>query len=212
MRSIVQWGLVVLVAVVVVGCGGGGRQPYVKPSISALPVQDGQALGSAKYPFPSTIGRGRVEVYYQGYGVRKVSNSWPQPSIRIQFSVENDSDQVVCFDTAQSHLVDNRGDVLRCGGANRDGAPAESFEEVRPHSHAQIDLFYDLKQNFPLEKLENFKVYWRLKGGEGMSSQSTMFVKQAARKMQYRDESGRLREMDYFMAIQDVVPGKEAGR
>ena len=122
-----------------VGCGSRRDSNYVKPSISSLPVQDGQSLGSAKYQIPKDLGDGRFEVYYQGYGVRRVSDSWPQPSLRIQISCDNTSSEPLLFDTAQSHLVDNRGDVLRCSAAKRDGVPAESFEEVRPHSHAQFD-------------------------------------------------------------------------
>ena len=194
------------ISMVVVGCGGGSRQTYLKPTIASLPVQDGQALGSAKYAFKPEIGAGRFEVYYQGYGVRKVSGSWPQPSLRVQVSCENSSNNSIIFDTADSHIVDNRGDVLRCSGAKRDGGRADSFEEVRPHSHAQFDLFYDLKKGFPLEKLENFKVYWRYKGGEHINNHYTMFVKQPAKRMKYRDESGKLRNCDYFMAIQDGSP------
>ena len=193
-----------LFSVIVVGCGGSGNT-YIKPTIASLPVQDGQAMGSAKYPFAPTIGPGRFEVYYQGYGVRKVSGSWPQPSLRIQVSCENSSNEAIVFDTAQSHLVDNRGDVLRCSGAKRDGALAESFEEVRPHSHAQFDLFYDLKKGYPLEKLENFKVYWRYKGGNQIGNHSTMFVKHPAKRFMYRDEGGNLRNCEYYMAIQDGV-------
>jgi hypothetical protein len=192
------------------GCGARKNETYVKPSISSLPVQDGQALGSAKYPLAASIGEGRFEVYYQGYGVRKVSDSWPQPSIRIQISCENSSDETLLFDTSSSHIVDNRGDVLRCSGAKMDGALAESFAEVRPHSHSQFDLFYDLKQGYPLEKLESFKVYWRYKGGEQSVANHTMFVRYPAKKMLYRDENGKSQSFDYFMAIQDVVPGKVA--
>ena len=197
-------------AFLMAGCGARRQETYVKPSISSLPVQDGQALGSAKYPFPASIGQGRFEVYYQGYGVRKVSNSWPQPSIRIQISCDNSSDKILQFDTSSTHIVDNRGDVLRCSGAKMDGAPADSFAEIRPHSHAQFDLFYDLKQGYPLEKLESFKVYWRYKGGEQAAGHSTMFIRYPAKKMLYRDENGRTKSFDYFMAIQDVVPGKVA--
>ena len=190
------------------GCGARRNDDYVKPSISSLPVQDGQALGSAKYPVPESAGSGRFEVYYQGYGVRKVSNSWPQPSIRIQISCENSSDHSLLFDTSSSHIVDNRGDVLRCSGSNRDGAPAESFEEILPHSHGQFDLFYDLKQGYPLEKLESFKVYWRYKGNEQAVANNTMFVRYPAKKVLYRDENGKTKSFDYFMAIQDVIPGR----
>ncbi len=201
--------LLLLISVAVLsGCSGGTRKTYVKPSISSLPVQDGQALGSAKYSFPANMGAGRFEVYYQGYGVRKVSNSWPQPSLRIQVSCENDSDNVVIVDTTESHIIDNRGDVLRCSGAKRDGAPADSFEEVRPHSHAQFDLFYDLRKNYALSKVENFKVYWRYKGGQQSVANSTMFVRQRVADMLYRDRAGKTRQHDYFMAVQDVVPGK----
>ena len=114
------------------------------------------------------------------------------------------------FDTSSTHIVDNRGDVLRCSGAKMDGAPADSFAEIRPHSHAQFDLFYDLKQGYPLEKLESFKVYWRYKGGEQAVANNTMFLRYPAKKMLYRDENGKSKSFDYFMAIQDVVPGKVA--
>lgn len=199
-------GAVATVAVLgaaLVGCGGGARTPYVKPSVYSLPVQDGQKIGSAKYPFPAAVGAGRMEVYYQGYGVRKVAG-YPQPSLRIQVSCENDSDAPVAFDTAQSHIVDNRGDVLRCGGANRDGAPAESFEEVRPHTHAQFDLFFDLPATYPMEKLESFRAYWRYKAGERVVAENTNFIRQDVKNILYRDRDGTLRPHDYFLAVRDA--------
>jgi len=188
-----------------VGCGG-GRQTYVKPSVYALPVQDGQAMGSAKYPFPHGMGPGRMEVYFQGMGVRKVSG-YPQPSLRIQVSCDNQSEKPLIFDTTESHLVDNRGDVLRCSGAWRDGAAADSFEQVQPASHAQFDLFFDLRQGYPLEKVDSFKVYWRYKSGERSVCETTMFLKQPTKNMFYEDADGKRKNYNYFMAIAPASHG-----
>ncbi len=186
------------------GCGGARRPHDAAPTLHSIPVQGRQKALSAVYPLAEDVRpeQGHVEIYFQGLGRRRVGRAWVT-TMRLQVSVFNDTDRPLSFDTLESHVVDNRGWILHCSRAMRDGRPAETFETVLPHSHAQFDLFFDLPADYPLEHVENFRVYWRWKLGDEKCARSTLFVRQPLKEVGYRGRDGRFHPYVYFMAVKD---------
>jgi hypothetical protein len=182
-------------AMMMTGCSS--RGPQALPTISSLPQQDSQAVGSARYATP---GEGQIEIYHQGYGARSVGGV-AVPTLRIQVSVRNSGAAPMVFAGGASHLVDNRGDTLHLGAMKRDGQPTTTKVEVEAGQHAQIDLFYDLPANYAMEKVENFRIYWGYQDSSDSVSTETLFVRKDPENMYWVDRRGKKRGYRYFMAV-----------
>ncbi len=178
-----------------VGCSS--RGPSSPPSVTALPQQDAQSAGSAKY---EVEGGGSIEIYHQGYGVRKAQGV-PLGTLRIQLSVRSEGEQSIRLNAGEVHLVDNRGDSLPLGAMKRDGQPTPSVVEVDGGSHAQLDLFFDLPKNYPMDRIQNFRIYWGYQGAGNKVSTETMFVRKDPENMYWIDGRGKKRRYRYFMAV-----------
>lgn len=183
--------LVALVA----GCSG--RGPAALPTISSLPEEESQAVGSATYRFGDD---GQIEIYHQGYGVRSVQGV-PVGTMRIQVSVKNQGPAPLKLNAGETHLVDNRGDTLVLGALQRDGQPTTSVVEVDPGSHAQVDLFFDLPESYAMEKVDNFRIYWGYQLASARVATETLFLRKDPGNMYWVDGRGKKRRYRYFMAV-----------
>lgn len=186
---------VLAASLVLAGCGA--RGPRALPTVTSLPQQDAQSPGSAKYAIAPG---GHVEVYHQGYGVRK-AQGLAIPSMRIQVSVDNKGDKTMIFKGGESHLVDNRGDTLVLAAIQVNGQPSSSQVEIEPGSHRQIDLLYDLPPSYPLEKVDTFRTYWSYDLGGVKGTEGTMFVRKDPSNMFFEDARGKKHAYRYFMAV-----------
>lgn len=154
-------------------------------------------MGSALYQ----VGQGgKIEIYHQGYGVRNVQGV-PVGTLRIQVSVRNDGTVPLQLRTGETHLVDSRGDTLPLGAVRREGQPSTSVLEVGPGTHSQVDLFFDLPGGYPLEKVENFRIYWGYQMGDERVATETLFLRKDPSNMFWVDGRGKKRPYRYFMAV-----------
>jgi len=163
---------ILVVALLPIACA---RQQVFKPAGYKWPVHKGEIASWKHGVLPGEDLNSNFEVFTEGV-VRREVGGRKIPTILVHLSVTNKTDKELTFDGNQSHVLDNKGRLLRASAVNSNGA-SQFFSRIKPQSHVLLDVFYDVPNGISAKSIKDFTVHWRYTADKEPFTQSAVFEK-----------------------------------
>lgn len=154
-----------------VGAMGCAEQEYYKPRGWKWNVKPGEVTAWKHGLLPNGDMSSHFEVFARGVTTRVVGARKVR-TVRVGLNVQNNTEEPLELDGHEAHIVDRKGEVLRCTGMVVSGA-RKTYARLGPGTHALLDLYFDLGNT--RRDMNEFTVHWRYKVGDEAYSQASVF-------------------------------------